>query len=257
MPAQNVVRPSLCDVLLPPEPKGTSMSDTTNMMLDALSPALRDEIVMLCTPVSLTKHIVLYEQQVPPEFCYFLTSGMASIITNMQNGESAEVSVIGREGVPGALQLLGPGRVPTTCIMQLDGAGLRIVTADLRRMFDTSDEVRARILENVQEQANMIGQIAACNRLHEAEERLARWLLMASDRVGSDELNFTQEFLAELLGARRTTVTMVAGTLQRSGLIEYRRGRVRILNREELKQAACECYQVTADLHSSLYMTKL
>ncbi len=178
---------------------------------------------------------------------------MASIITTMQDGESAEVSVMGREGMSGALQLLGPSKVPTTCIMQLDGSGLRIPTADMRRIFETSDEVRDRILECVQEQTNLMGQIAACNRLHEAEERLARWLLMASERIGNLEMNFTQEFLAELLGARRTTVTMVAGALQRSGLIEYRRGRVKILNPEELQEAACECYRVTADLHARLY----
>ncbi len=229
------------------------MSDTTNQLLDALSPSLREQILARCTPVNLARRTVLYQSQVVPEFCYFLTSGMASVITSMQDGESAEVSVIGREGMSGGLQLLGPGRVPTTAIMQLDGSGLRITMADMRRIFDTSDEVRSLVLESVQEQTNMIAQIAACNRLHEAEERLARWLLMACDRIGSAELNFTQEFLAELLGARRTTVTMVAGALQRSGLIEYKRGRVKILNHEDLKDAACECYQITADLHTRLY----
>ncbi len=180
---------------------------------------------------------------------------MVSVITTMQDGESAEVSVVGREGLSGGVQLLGPGRVPTTCIMQLDGSGLRIPTAEMRRIFDTSEEVRARILEYVQEQSNLMGQIAACNRLHEAEARLARWLLMASDRIGNLEMNFTQEFLAELLGARRTTVTMVAGALQRNGLIEYRRGRVKIVNPDALEQAACECYRVTAELHAQLYKT--
>lgn len=229
------------------------MSKVSNLLLDVLSPAARDLVVSQCTPVSLVRRTILYQPQAIPEFCYFLTSGMASIITTMQNGESAEVSVLGHEGLSCGLQLLGPGRVPTTCIMQLDGSGLRIPTAEMRRLFATSDEVRDRILEYVQQQTNMMGQIAACNRLHEAEERLARWLLMTAERTGGLEMNFTQEFLAELLGARRTTVTMVAGALQRSGLIEYRRGRVTILNPEELREAACECYRVTADLYARLY----
>jgi DNA-binding MarR family transcriptional regulator len=105
----------------------------------------------------------------------------------------------------------------------------------------------------VQEQALTIGQIAACNRLHEAEERLARWLLMARDRTQSDVLNITQEFLAEMLGARRTTVTMVAGALQRSGFIEYRRGHVRILDRINLEAASCDCYKVIKRLYHGLY----
>lgn len=229
------------------------MSDVSNLLLDALSPDTKELVLSRCTPVSLVRRTILYRPQAVPESCYFLTSGMASIITTMQNGESAEVSVLGREGVAGGLQLLGPSRVPTTCIMQLDGSGLRIPSTELRRIFETCAEVRQRVLECVQEQTNMVGQIAACNRLHEAEERLARWLLMASERIGNLEMNFTQEFMAELLGARRTTVTMVAGTLQRSGLIEYRRGRVKILKPEELREAACECYQVTAELHARLY----
>ena len=137
--------------------------------------------------------------------------------------------------------------------MQMEGSGLKIAMVDLKEAFDSSEEIRQRILETVQEQALTIGQIAACNRLHEAEERLARWLLMARDRTQSDVLNITQEFLAEMLGARRTTVTMVAGALQRSGFIEYRRGQVRILDRINLEAAACDCYKVIKRLYDGLY----
>jgi hypothetical protein len=100
-------------------------------------------------------------------------------------------------------------------------------------------------------------QLAGCHRLHEAEERLSRWLLMAQDRTQSDVLNFTQEFLGMMLGTRRTTVTIIAGILQRSGLVEYSRGRVRILNRENLEAAACDCYQVTKQLYDGLYSRAL
>jgi hypothetical protein len=102
-----------------------------------------------------------------------------------------------------------------------------------------------------------VSQIAGCNRLHEAEERLARWLLMAQDRTQSEVLNFTQEFIAMMLGARRTTVTLIAGSLQRANLIEYSRGRVKILDRENLESAACDCYKITKDLYTNLYSQKL
>jgi CRP-like cAMP-binding protein len=188
-----------------------------------------------------------------PTHAYFPTSGLASVVTSLPDGETAEVSFIGREGVVGAFHLIGPADVPTNCFMQMQGAGLKISLSDLRPAFESSEEIRDRVLEAVQEQALTIGQIAACNRLHEAEERLARWLLMARDRTQSDVLDITQEFLAVMLGARRTTVTMVAGALQRSGLIEYRRGRVKILDSENLEAAACECYKVTKHLYDWLY----
>src|ERR1700748_3875736 len=153
----------------------------------------------------------------------------------------------------GGIFLLGPGNVSTSAFMQLAGKGLRIPFSHLRHVYRTSEEVRDRLLEFVQEQAVTVNQIAGCNRLHEAEERLARWLLMAQDRTQSDTLNFTQEFLAMMLGARRTTVTLVAGSLQRANLIEYSRGRVKILNREDLESAACDCYKITRNLLVNLY----
>ncbi len=141
--------------------------------------------------------------------------------------------------------------------MQLDGTALRIPLQELRKVFRSSEEVRSRILEFVQEQALSVSQVAGCNRLHEAEARLARWLLMARDRTQSDLLHFTQEFLAMMLGAQRTTVTMVAGGLQRSGLIEYHRGQVKILDRQNLEDAACDCYQITKNLYQNLYKKQI
>jgi CRP-like cAMP-binding protein len=203
--------------------------------------------------MALPLRTVLYEANEMPTHAYFLTSGLASVVTSMSDGATAEVSFIGREGVVGAFHLLGPAEVPTNCFVQMEGAALRISTAHLKEAFESSEEVRERVLEAVQEQALTIGQISACNRLHESQERLARWLLMAQDRTQSDVLNITQEFLAEMLGARRTTVTMVASALQRKGLIEYRRGQVKILDRTNLEAAACDCYKVIKRLYDSLY----
>ena len=224
-----------------------------NLFIASLSAPSRDLLLSRSTAVSLPLRTVLYAAEVRPVHAYFMTSGMASVVTTMAEGGSAEVGVIGREGIVGSLHLLGPAQVPNHCFMQLEGTALRIAFADLQRAFRSSAEIRERILEFVQEQALCLGQVAACHRLHDAEERLARWLLMVQDCTQTDVLNLTQEFLAEMLGAQRTTVTMVAGALQRSGLIQYQRGHVKILNRESLEAAACDCYQVIQQLYKNLY----
>ena len=224
-----------------------------NRLLSSLSTKSRELLVGLSKPVSLPLKTTLYEADETPQFAYFMTSGIASVVTTVADGATAEVGLIGREGVVGVLHLLGPLPVPTRCFIQLEGTARRIPLPELRKAFQSSREIRDRLLEFVQEQTLSLGQLAGCHRLHEADERLARWLLMAQDRTQSDVLNFTQEFLGMMLGARRTTVTMVAGALQESGLIEYRRGHVKILSRENLEEAACECYQITRKLFSNLY----
>jgi CRP-like cAMP-binding protein len=195
----------------------------------------------------------LYEAGETPKYAYFMTSGIASVVTCMQDGDTAEVGLIGREGLVGSFHLLGPAPVSTNSMVQLTGTALRMPFAELLAAFRSNEEVRDRILEFVQDQAVSVSQLAGCNRLHENEERLARWLLMAQDRTQSDVLFFTQEFLAMMIGARRTTVTVIAGALQRSGLIEYERGRVKILDRTNLEAAACDCYQITKSLYAGLY----
>jgi CRP-like cAMP-binding protein len=228
-------------------------SHTQNRLLSSLTPHSRDLLLAHATAVDLPLRTILYQADVTPGHAYFITGGMASIVTTMEDGETAEVGVVGNEGVVGAIFLLGPGTVSTSAFMQLEGEGFRISFRELMSLYRTSEEIRDRLLEFVQEQAVTVSQIAGCNRLHEAEERLARWLLMAQDRTQSDTLNFTQEFLAMMLGARRTTVTLVAGSLQRANLIEYSRGRVKILNREDLESAACDCYKITRNLLANLY----
>ena len=182
-----------------------------------------------------------------------MTSGLTSVVVSTPEGATAEVQLIGNEGAVGCIYLLGPATVSTNSFVQIEGTALRIPYANLKAAFHGSEQIRGRILEYVQEQILTVSQIAACNGLHEAEERLARWLLMAQDRNQSDILNFTQEFLGMMLGARRTTVSLVAGTLQRAGLIEYSRGKVKILNREGLEDTACDCYRITKELHANLY----
>ena len=230
---------------------------TNNMFLDVLSAESHDLLLSKTTPVMLPSRTFLSKAEEVPAFVFFLTSGVTSVVASTADGGTAEVGLIGREGLVGAFQLLGPALVPTDCFIQMEGAGLRLPLADMRAAFRSNPEIHARTLEFVQQQSLSLLQIAGCHRFHDAEERLARWLLMAQDRSQTDVLDLTQEFLAMMLGARRTTVTMIAGAMQRSGLIEYNRGRVKILSRENLEHAACDCYEVTRKLYDQLYQKKV
>lgn len=231
-------------------------SHAPNRLLSALSPASRDLLLSKCTPIDLPIHYNLYVAETTPSHGYFMMSGMASVVTTMEDGMTAEVGVIGCEGVVGGVHLLGPAKTSTDSFIQLAGTALRMPHAELRKAFRSSEEIRSRILEFHQEQSITASQMVGCNRLHSAEERLARWLLMAQDRVGSESLDLTQEFLAMMLGSRRTTVTLVAGTLQKAGLIEYTRGRLVVLDRKGLEAAACDCYQISKGLLQGLYREK-
>ena len=205
--------------------------------------------------VPLPINTVLVESEQRPRHVHFITSGMASLVTTMSDGASVEVGIVSREGLPETTHLLGPIMGQTRCFMQIPGTAYRMDFLAFQRSFFQDEHIHARVLQYAQYQTNILSQLGACNRLHEVEERLARWLLMVQDRVGESELLLTQEFLGFMLGSRRTTVTMIAGLLQRSGLIDYQRGKVRILNRENLISAACECYPITQKLLGALYST--
>ena len=219
----------------------------TNLLLSMLPLEQRVTFLRLFEPVALPVRTTLYEPDRQPSYVHFMTSGMASVVVTMKDGDVSEVGLVGREGMPESLHLLGSGRVETRCFMQIEGTALRMRYREFEQHFRNNEAIHRAVLAFLQYQQIMLSQIAACNRLHEVEERLARWLLMVSDLVGSQELQLTQEFVSQMLGARRSTVTLVAGTLQRSGLIEYTRGHVHILDRERLTEVACECYTVCCD----------
>jgi CRP-like cAMP-binding protein len=228
-------------------------ASTGNLLLDAVSPDLRQAVVELCRPIELPLRSLLHEQGEMPTHAYFICSGVASLVVSMAEGGSAEVGIVGREGVIGAMHILGPTPTPAQCFVQMETTALRLKLSDLRMMFQTSAELRGRILEFIQQQNATLEQIAACNKLHDTEQRLARWLLMSRDRSEKDTMTMTQEFLADMLGTRRTTVTLVAGSLQRRGLIDYRRGKVTIIDRAGLELASCDCYGVSKEALDSLY----
>ena len=228
----------------------------TNLLLDALSPASRNRILALAKHVDLPLREGLIDPEEPLPYAYFITSGIASVVIELAEGGTAEVGLIGHEGLVGALDMLGPALTPSRCFIQMPATGYRVPFAELRALFLESEEIRMRILEVVQQQSMVMSQLGACNKLHEAEPRMARWLLMVQDRVQEETIHLTQEFLAQMLGTQRTTVVMVAGALQRSGMIDYKRGKIKILCREDLESAACECYGVTHRLLKNLYRDK-
>lgn len=195
----------------------------------------------------------MFEVGEAPRYAHFITSGIASLVNTLPGGEAVEIGLAGREGIPEALHILGPQTGDTRCFMQVEGTALRMEFKRFREIFERDSRVRECVLRYVQYESLITAQLAACNRLHEVEERLARWLLMVCDRIGSANMQLTQEFLAEMIGARRSTVTIAAGALQRSGIIEYKRGKIRVVDRESLEDIACECYPTTKRLFEELY----
>ncbi len=173
---------------------------------------------------------------------YFLEDGMASITVTMRNGVSVEVGVVGREGLVGLPILLGTGHMSTHTFMQLPGSGFRIRAQALKAEFDRPGTFRTLCSRYFQSYLVQISNSAACNRLHNIEQRLARWLLLCQDRTGLSRLPLTHEFLSQMLGTGRATVSLAAEGLQRSKLIVYSRGKIEILDRKGLEDAACECY---------------
>ncbi|HWH57719.1 MAG TPA: Crp/Fnr family transcriptional regulator [Terriglobales bacterium] len=202
--------------------------------------------------VQLPHHHILHEAGERLEFAYFLNEGLASLVVLTSDGRSVEVSIVGHEGIVGTPLAVGLHRGPYRTIMQISGTAFRIKAEMLDALLDEMPELRLLLNRFVLVQGLQIAQIAACNRLHEIEQRLARWLLMCQDRVNSEYLPVTHEFLAQMLGTGRPSVSLAAGILQKAGTIENARGNVKILNRPELEAAACECYRAIQHFNRTL-----
>jgi CRP-like cAMP-binding protein len=215
-----------------------------NGLLAALSPEDVERFFSDLQPVSFSIGNVIYEVGAPLEDVYFIEQGVASVLTNLTNGSVIEVGMIGREGMVGVPVLLGDETSVQRVIVQVSGTALRMKAAPCKAAFDESAAVRSVLLRFTAAILNMSAQTAACNRAHSMKQRCARWLLMSSDRIQSDVVPMTHEFLSSMLGVRRTGVTAIAGELQRSGLIRYRRGQVTIVDHGGLEATACECYRI-------------
>jgi CRP-like cAMP-binding protein len=198
----------------------------------------------LLEPVDLPQYKVLFEQGARVEHAYFPNEGMVSLVVTVNDGRSVEVGITGSEGTVGAPLEFGFDQAPMRAIMQVPGKGLRIPAALLAENFSQAANLKHLIEQYTMRQQLQVAQLAACNRLHDMDQRLARWLLMCQDRIDSENIPLTHEFLAQMLGSGRPTVTIAAGVLERAGLIANSRGTVKILNRKRLEDVACECYRV-------------
>ena len=193
-------------------------------------------------------HQRLHESPDGLEYGYFLNFGLTSLVIAINDGRSVEVGIVGREGFVGTPIAAGLHRTPYGAVVQANGNGFRIKAEVLEVILSSTPNLRLRLNQYAQIQGMQVAQLAACNRLHEIDQRLARWLLMCQDRICSDLLPMTHEFFAEMLGTGRPSVSLAAAVLQRAGFIQYARGTVRITNRKGLEEAACECYCVIRQL---------
>jgi CRP-like cAMP-binding protein len=215
-----------------------------NEILLGLSREVRDDVLSELEFVRLDLHHVLHEPGETIKSGYFVNSGLISVLAVQPDGKSVEVGLIGKEGFVGLPLIVGYRTSPTRTISQGDGSAFQCDAGMLAKFVGKYPELGKRIHRFGQKLAMQSTQIAACNRLHDVEERLARWIAMSQDRILSDTLPLTQEFLGQMLGTRRSSVTVAAGMLQKAGLISYTRGSVTILNRQRLQEAACECYGI-------------
>lgn len=217
-------------------------STVRNRLLTALPPEEFAGLSGFLEPVSLSLRQDLYVAGAPIEFAHFVETGMVSLIASLGEGEAMEVGLVGAEGLVGVPVVLGADAGPHQAIVQMQGSALRIATPALRQAFAGSEPLRARLLRYVMALHVQVAQTAACNGRHRVERRLARWLLMAHDRAGGDRFPMTQEFIALMLGVRRAGVSVAAGTLRKTGAIDYENGSMSVIDRPILEAASCECY---------------
>jgi CRP-like cAMP-binding protein len=216
-----------------------------NLILGALPPDEYERVAHHLEFVELPTGTVLYDLEEQIKFGCFPLEGAVSIVTILKDGSSVEAGITGNEGIVGIPLLLGrETEFNRRAVVQIAGKGLRIRGTALQKEFERSEHLRALMLGFIHAFLTQIAQTAACNRAHRLEERLARWLLSCRDRVKTDELDLTQEFIAQMLGVRRAGVSVAATQLQEKGLIAHRRGHIHILDREGLLAASCECYGV-------------
>jgi CRP-like cAMP-binding protein len=223
-----------------------------NRLLEELPRRDLQRLLPHLEPVSLTLGDVLYEPGSRIEHCYFPNEGVVSLLTVLEPRKSAEVGMVGREGLVGMSAAVGINVSPFRAVVQGSGSAMRISAANLKNEFAASDSLHHGLFRFNHALTGQIAQTAACNRFHTAEMRLARWLLVTRDRLRSASFRLTHEFLSLMIGARRVGVTAAAGKLARQNLITYSRGNIRILDSTGLEAASCGCYRVVKAMYGLL-----
>lgn len=222
--------------VLPPE----------NRLLDALSATCRERLGPDLEFKQIALGEILYHQKQPIKYVYFPVGSVVSMVNAFEDGSTVEVGVVGREGVVGASLSSGDDISAHQAIVQIADSCWRMKASIFKNEVDGNGELSTLTKRFSQALFTQVAQTAACNRLHPVVERLARWMLLMRERVESDTLHLTHDFIATMLGARRAGVTLAAGALQKAMIISYNRGRVTILDRERLEEAACECHRIVA-----------
>ena len=215
-----------------------------NHLLAALTPDERARVFPHLRLVAMPLGKVLYESGDALEYVYFPTDSIVSLLYVLENGASAEISVVGNEGLIGIALFMGGGTTPSRAIVQSAGQAYRLAGQWLKDEFHRNGGLQLLLLRYTQALITQMAQTAVCNRHHSVDQQLCRWLLLSLDRLKSNKLVMTQELIANMLGVRREGVTDAAGKLQKLGAISYSRGQITVLDRPQLEQLCCECYSV-------------
>ncbi|MBD1925382.1 Crp/Fnr family transcriptional regulator [Trichocoleus sp. FACHB-90] len=235
------------------------MSEASPQVVNRLLAALPDAEYQRLIPhlefVSLSGRQVLHKAGESIEYVYFPHRGIVSLLSAPEEGSTVEVGLVGNEGIVGIPATLGDKIAIATAIVQIAGSGMRMEASLLKIEFEQGGSLQSLLLRYTQA-LYVASQNAACNRLHQLDERLARWLLLVCEFEGSNELPLTQEFISKMLGVRRSGVTEAANRLQQAGLIGYNRGRITILNRQKLEAASCSCYGIITGEYARLLGTE-
>ena len=236
--------------LKPSDPK-------SNQILYVLPDSAWHRLLPKLEVVDLPLGEVLYESGGVMTHVYFPTTAIVSLLYVMENGASAEIAVVGREGVVGISLFMGGGSTPSRAVVQSAGQGYRLDAQTIKNEFNQTAAVMHVLLRYTQALISQIAQTAVCNRHHSLDQQLSRWLLLSLDRLEGSELLMTQELIANMLGVRREGVTEAAVKLQQAGLIRYSRGRISVLDRSGLEKRTCECYAVVKKEYDRLLPEKL
>lgn len=218
-----------------------------NLVLAALPRSEYERLRPFLQTVKLAQGKVLYNAGDTIRHVYFLKGGMASLLSLTEDGSSVEVGMMGNEGMVGIPVILRMGTAPYQVVVQLSANAERLRSDVLHTEFNRGGRLQDLLLHYMHTLLTQISQSAACNRFHTVEERLCRWLLISRDRIQTEYIPLTQEFLSQMMGSPRTSVTAIAGNLQRAGLIRYSRGKVRIIDQPGLEAASCECYRIVRE----------
>jgi CRP-like cAMP-binding protein len=217
---------------------------TRNQLLAVLPEAELARLSPNLETVALPLGAVIYESGGAQPYVFFPASGIVSLLYVMGNGAAAEIAVVGNEGMVGIALFMGGGTTPSRAVVQSAGIGYRLAAAAIKSEFSRGGALQRLLLRYTQALITQMTQTAVCNRHHSLDQQLCRWLLLSLDRLQSNELTMTQELMANMLGVRREGVTEAAGKLQADGLIQYSRGRIKVLDRPGLEARVCECYDV-------------